>query len=87
MWLAELRALKKVNCMKRQEPFKELISRCKLVSAEHKDFQVVVKEVYKMQNSTSPDIMNDISRRGSMLYDIRNPPVFETRSKKTVRHS
>lgn len=48
MCLAELWALKKVNCMKRQEPFKELISRCKLVSAEHEDFQVVVKEVYKM---------------------------------------
>ena len=31
-------SIEKVNCMKRQEPFKELISRCKLVSAEHKDF-------------------------------------------------
>ena len=59
--------------MKRQEPFKELISRCKSVSAEHKDFQVIVKEVYKTQNSTYPDIINDFSRRGSMLYDIRNP--------------
>ena len=68
--------MKKANCLKRQEPFKELISRYKSVSAEHKDFQVVAKEVYKMQNSTSPDITNDVSRRGSMLYDKKSTSVW-----------
>ena len=40
-----------------------------------------------MQNSSFTDIMNDVSRRGSMLYDIRNPLVFETRSMRIVHYS
>ena len=54
---------------------------------QHKNFQVTATEMYEMQNSTAPDIMNDVSRRVSMPYDTRGPPVFKINSIRTIHCS
>ena len=72
----------------KKSTFKGLLEKDNSVTVHVKNLQVLVTEMYKVQNNCSPDIMNIIFPINESIYeyDLRNTSVFAARRIKTVRY-
>ena len=48
----------------RESSFKELLRKDNPVSIHHRNLQVLEKEIFKIKNNMTPEILNEISRTG-----------------------
>ena len=68
--------------------FKELLEKYNSVTVHMKNLQVLVTEMYKVQNSCSLEIMNKVFPIKDPIYkyNLRNTSEFAARRIKTVRY-
>ena len=81
------RALRIVYRDKKQT-FKEILEKDNSVNVHVKNLQVLVTEMYKVQNNCSPEIMNKVFPINEPIYkyDLRNTSNFAACRIKTVRY-
>ena len=70
----------------RKSTLEGLIIRDKSVSVHPENLQILVKEIYMLQQGTTSAIMNNISRNRNITYNTRNSSWLETRTIKTVHY-
>ena len=56
--------------------FEELLSKDKSVTVHQRNLQILATEMYKILNSLSPDITQDIFETKNNYYNTRNAPAF-----------
>ena len=57
---------------------KELLEKDKSVTIHERNIQVLATEMYKIENSLSPEIMGTIFEKRHLQYSLRDPAAFKT---------
>ena len=64
--------------------FEELLNKDNAVSIHHRNWQILVTEMYKVKNNLSSTIMSNIFQENNTAYDLRNKREFKTGNVRTV---
>ena len=67
-------------------PFKTLLDEDKSVTIHQRNFQALAIEMYKVKNSLSPEIMNEVFQLTDPAYILRNNSEFRSKNAKTVTY-
>ena len=68
----------------RQSTFEELLDIDKSVTIHHRNLQVLATELYIVHQGLHPELMNNIFKKGNVMYNFRKNSTFESKNIKSV---
>ena len=68
----------------RQSTFEELLNIDKSVTIHHRNLQVLATELYIVHHRLATELINDIFKKGNVMYNFRKSSTFERRNIKSV---